>query len=65
MEKYSTVGQATNGTMMHAYYMLEIKGFKQTLRLCTSIIAFPLQQLLYECASTLRYSTSSVLFCSG
>ena len=29
------------------------------------IIAFPLQQLLHECASTLRYITLPVLFSSG
>ena len=29
------------------------------------IIAFPLQQLLHECASTLRCSKLPVLFCSG
>jgi len=34
-EKNCTAGKATNGSMAHIHCMLDTKGYKNTLRICT------------------------------
>jgi hypothetical protein len=55
VEKYSRLGQATDCNMAHADCMLDTSAYKHILRIC-NIIAFPVQQLLQECASGLGYA---------
>jgi hypothetical protein len=43
VEKYIAAGQATDGKMAHAYFMLDIQGYRHTLRTWNNI-AFPRQQ---------------------
>ena len=53
MEKYCRAGQATNGKVAHAYFMLDTQGYKHTLSEQVILIAFLLQQWLQERASGL------------
>jgi len=54
VEKYCRAWQATDDKMEHANCMLDIQGYKHTIRICNT--AFPLQKWLHEHASLLRYT---------
>ena len=56
VEKCCTVGQATDGNMAHAHYMLDNSDCKYTHSDRAIIIAFPLQQWLNERALMLRHT---------
>ena len=53
MEKYCRAGQATDENMVHAHCMLDTKAVDKDSEYVI-VIAFPLQQWLYESASLLR-----------
>jgi len=54
-ERYCRAGHATYNNMAHALCMLDNYGYKHTLRIYNTY-CFPLQQLLHERASMLRYT---------
>jgi len=54
--------QTTDDNVAHAHCMLDTKYYKLTLRIW-NIIAFPLQKLLHESASVLRYAYLAYLIC--
>ena len=64
VEKYWTAGQATENNMAHAHFMLDTYGYKHTSEYVI-LSAFPLQQLLHERASVLRYTYIACLVCLG
>jgi hypothetical protein len=39
-EKYSTIGLATDGNMAHVLCMLDVQGYKTTLRICNTYCFF-------------------------
>jgi len=47
--------------MWHMYIACWLQKATNALSQCVTLIAFPLQQWLHECASLLRYSTLPVL----
>ena len=56
MEKYCRAEQATDYNMAYAHCVLDTKGYRHTLRLCRTLIAFQLQQWLHDLASVLQYT---------
>jgi hypothetical protein len=60
MEKYYTTGQATNGNMGHAHFMLDTLGYKLTLTICNAY-CFLLRHWSHEYASMLDYAFISCL----
>jgi len=60
MEKYCRAGQATYDNVTHAHCMLNTKSYKYTFKI-VMFITFPLQQLLLERASMLRYTYTAGL----
>jgi hypothetical protein len=54
MAKQCRAEQATDGNITHVHCMLDIYGYKHTLRIRNSY-RLPLQQWLHERASMLRY----------
>ena len=54
-KKYCRAGQATDDNMTHAHCMLDTEGYKNTLRICNTLL-FPLKQWLHEPLSELRYT---------
>jgi hypothetical protein len=61
MEKYCRAGQATDGNMVHAHYMLDTQGYKHTPITCI-FFSFLLQQWLRERPSILRYKYIACTF---
>jgi hypothetical protein len=55
VKNYCLEGQITYDNMAHAHCMLDTQGYKYTHSGCVTLIAFPLQQWLHECALVLRY----------
>jgi hypothetical protein len=53
--KYCPVGQAADGNMAHANFVLATQGYKCTHSSYVILVVFPLQQWLHEHASMLRY----------
>jgi hypothetical protein len=54
VEVYCIAGQATDDNTAQAHCMLGNYVYKYSIRIC-NIMAFPLQHLLHESASILRY----------
>ena len=55
VEKYSTVGQATDDNIAQAHSMLDTKGYKHTLRICNTYY-FSTATVVARKASMLRYT---------
>ena len=58
VEKYCRAGQVTDDNIVHSHCMQDTKDYRHILRICTHVIltALPLQQLLHELSSLLRYT---------
>jgi hypothetical protein len=54
--KYCITGQSTDDNVVHAHCMLDTEGCKCTHSGFVTLIAFPLQHWLHECASLLRFT---------
>jgi len=49
VKKYGTARQATDDNVANVHCMLDTEIYKHTLRICTYVIPFPLQQWLNKC----------------
>jgi hypothetical protein len=56
VQKYCRAGQATDGNMAHAHWMLGTKGYRHTHSKYVIIISLPLQQWLQKRPLILRYT---------
>jgi len=48
VKKHDTARQATDDNVVNARCILNTEVYKHTLRICTTVIGFPLQQWLYK-----------------
>jgi hypothetical protein len=61
VEKYGTAGEATDDNMVCVHFTLCTWGYKYTLSEYVILIAFPQQQWLHKCVSTLHYTYTACL----
>jgi hypothetical protein len=62
VEKYCTVGQATDDNIAHAHRILDTWGYEYTHSGCAILIVFPLQKWLHDRASMLRYKCIDMIW---